>query len=63
MVLSEMGIIAYQEWQHTPEIRNNIELDAFIVMPNNCHKKDKRITKYKWICSLATELLGTHNPG
>jgi putative transposase len=37
MVLSEAGKIAYDEWFKTPELRKNIELDAFIVMPNHLH--------------------------
>ena len=37
MVLSEAGKIAYDEWIKTPELRKNIELDAFIVMPNHLH--------------------------
>jgi putative transposase len=37
MLLNEMGTIAYREWMHTPEIRKNVELDAFVVMPNHIH--------------------------
>ena len=37
MMLNEMGTIAHNEWMHTPEIRKNVELDAFIVMPNHIH--------------------------
>lgn len=32
MLLSEMGKIAYREWMLTPELRKNVELDAFVVM-------------------------------
>ena len=37
--LSEIGIIAKQEWLKTPEIRPdmNIKLDEFVVMPNHFH--------------------------
>ena len=37
MMLNENGTIAHDEWMHTPEIRKNVELDAFIVMPNHIH--------------------------
>jgi len=37
MVLNEYGQIAFSEWMKTPEIRPNVELDEFIVMPNHIH--------------------------
>lgn len=37
MHLNELGKIAYNEWMHTPEIRKNVELGAFIVMPDHIH--------------------------
>ena len=37
MVLNEWGIIAQNEWIKTKEIRKNVELDVFIVMPNHIH--------------------------
>ena len=39
MILSEIGKISEQEWIKTPEIRPdmNLELDAFVVMPNHFH--------------------------
>ncbi len=37
MILNEFGNIAYNEWVKTPELRPQIELDAFIVMPNHIH--------------------------
>ncbi len=37
MVLNEYGQIAFSEWVKTPEIRPNVELDEFIVMPNHIH--------------------------
>jgi len=39
MILSDIGKIVEQEWIKTPEIRPdmNIELDAFVVMPNHFH--------------------------
>jgi REP element-mobilizing transposase RayT len=35
--LSEMGKIAGDEWFKTAELRRNVELDAFVVMPNHVH--------------------------
>jgi len=39
MVLSEIGQVAYQEWQRTPEVRPsmNLTLGEFIVMPDHFH--------------------------
>ncbi len=37
MVLSDVGRIAYNEWFKTPELRKNIELGEFVVMPNHIH--------------------------
>jgi REP element-mobilizing transposase RayT len=37
MILNEYGKIAYNEWLKTPNIRSNIQLDVFIVMPNHIH--------------------------
>ena len=37
MILNEWGQIAYNEWMKTPDIRSNIQLDAFAVMPNHIH--------------------------
>lgn len=37
MELNEFGKIAYDEWMTTPELRPNVELAAFIVMPNHIH--------------------------
>jgi REP element-mobilizing transposase RayT len=37
MILNEYGKIAYNEWVKTPNIRSNIQLDVFIVMPNHIH--------------------------
>jgi putative transposase len=35
--LTEIGNIANNEWLKTSEIRKNIQLDSFIVMPNHIH--------------------------
>jgi hypothetical protein len=37
MILNQYGQIAYDEWAKTPEIRNNIELCDFVIMPNHIH--------------------------
>lgn len=37
MRLNEFGIIAQEEWLKTPQIRPQISLGAFIIMPNHMH--------------------------
>lgn len=37
MILNEMGQIAYDEWLKTSELRKNVELDVFVIMPNHIH--------------------------
>jgi putative transposase len=37
MILNRNGQIAKSEWIKTAEIRENVELDAFIIMPNHVH--------------------------
>ena len=37
MVFNEYGTIACNEWLNTPNIRKNVELDVFIIMPNHIH--------------------------
>jgi len=37
MILNEMGIIAQREWLKTTEIRPNVELGEFVIMPNHMH--------------------------
>jgi len=37
MQLSQFGIIVRDEWLKTSEMRKNIEMDEFIVMPNHFH--------------------------
>ena len=37
MILNEYGEIAAEEWLKTPEIRKNITLGQFIIMPNHFH--------------------------
>jgi putative transposase len=37
MRLSPIGEIVAEEWRKTPQIRPNVELDEWIVMPNHVH--------------------------
>lgn len=37
MHLNEFGKIAHNEWLKTPEIRPNVELGEFMIMPNHMH--------------------------
>ena len=37
MQLSDIGLIIAQEWQKTPQIRSNVQLDEWVVMPNHLH--------------------------
>jgi REP element-mobilizing transposase RayT len=35
--LTEIGRIVAEEWEYTPAMRPNVELDAFVVMPDHLH--------------------------
>jgi len=37
MQLNEYGHIVENEWIKTTDIRNNIELDSYVIMPNHFH--------------------------
>lgn len=37
MVLNEMGRIVVDEWERTPKMRSNVELDVYSIMPNHFH--------------------------
>ncbi len=37
MILNELGTIARNEWMKTAEIRDNVELDEYVIMPNHIH--------------------------
>lgn len=37
MVVNEYGAIANKEWLRTQKLRDNVKLDAFVVMPNHVH--------------------------
>src|SRR5436309_6042776 len=37
MALSEAGQIVERAWLQTPDLRPNVELDAFVLMPNHFH--------------------------
>lgn len=34
---SEIGEVIYKEWHKTPEIRKNVTLGEFVIMPNHVH--------------------------
>ncbi len=37
VILNDFGKIVFNEWQNTPILRPNVQLDEFIVMPNHFH--------------------------
>jgi REP element-mobilizing transposase RayT len=37
MVLNDFGEIANKEWLQTEIIRDNVELDVFVIIPNHMH--------------------------
>ena len=37
MVLNEFGQVAQNEWEKTEQVRKNVILDSYIVMPNHIH--------------------------
>ncbi len=37
MILNDFGKIAYENWLKTEEIRPQVKLDVFIIMPNHMH--------------------------
>ena len=37
IVLNDLGKIAFDEWQKTEKIRQNILIDEFVIMPNHLH--------------------------
>ncbi len=37
MILNEMGQVVQAEWERSSDIRREIELDTFVVMPNHVH--------------------------
>ena len=37
MILNQFGRVANDEWMNTPNIRKNIQLGEFIIMPNHMH--------------------------
>lgn len=37
MVLNDYGVMAHNEWLKTPELRPNVELGEFVIMPNHMH--------------------------
>jgi REP element-mobilizing transposase RayT len=57
MVLNSLGLIVLEEWLKTHAIRHELELDAYIIMPNHLHGiiviKDEPETQKK-------SMVGTH---
>jgi REP element-mobilizing transposase RayT len=37
VVLSPLGVLVAEEWQRTPALRSNIDIDAFVIMPDHIH--------------------------
>ncbi len=37
MSINKIGTIVQAEWMRTPAIRNNVQIDKFIIMPNHIH--------------------------
>lgn len=37
MVLNSYGMIVQEQWEQTGIVRDNVELDAFVIMPNHVH--------------------------
>jgi len=37
VILNEYGKIVDEEWQNTQRLRENIQLDKYIIMPNHIH--------------------------
>jgi putative transposase len=37
MILNDYGLIVQQEWERTAVVRPNVELGAYVVMPNHFH--------------------------
>jgi REP element-mobilizing transposase RayT len=67
MVLNDHGRIAYDEWVKTSDMRSNIDLHEFIVMPNHVHGiiviGDARIDEVNQLdtCQSDTCQLGTRH--
>jgi len=57
VALNEYGQIAHEEWRASEDIRREIELDAFVIMPNHVHG-------IVWIRDTGDDpAAGTHNAG
>lgn len=37
MVCNPLGLVVWEEWERSAEIRRELELDAFVVMPDHIH--------------------------
>jgi len=53
MQLSEIGQIVHEEWSAIPGHRADVELDAFVVMPNHVHGIVRILSKARGEASLA----------
>jgi len=57
VALNEYGQIAHEEWRASEDIRREIELDAFVIMPNHVHG-------IVWIRDTGDDpAVGTHDAG
>ncbi|MFB6230756.1 MAG: transposase [Salinibacter sp.] len=56
MHLNRYGRIVAEEWKRTGELRDEVSLDTFIVMPDHVHG-------LLWICHSPTESESEENPG
>lgn len=65
---NEFGVIAEMEWKRTKDIRSNVHLDYFVVMPNHIHgiviieKYDKRIVERRGVMHYAPTGKGLMSP-
>ncbi|MDR1516892.1 MAG: transposase [Dysgonamonadaceae bacterium] len=50
MILNDAGKIAHNEWLKTVELRPNVQLHNFIVMPNHFHAIVEIVTKFDDAC-------------
>ncbi|MDD5089117.1 MAG: transposase [bacterium] len=53
VILNELGKIVEGEWERTAEMRRNVGLDKFVVMPNHLHA----------LLAIDYQLLGHRQPG
>jgi len=61
MLLNEYGQIAHQEWLKTAELRSNIAIDEFVIMPNHMHGIIQ-VTKKEEASQRLDHTSGLHGP-